>query len=190
MIPLRANLLDGRREKVFKARQSGFDPPHPLFQTMSSFDSFKSSFKGDLVTAADPDYEEAIARWAATSVKKAKLVAFVKDAEDVSLAIKYAVSDKISFAIRGGGHSLSGASSVEGGLVIDLSRYLGGVTVDADKKLGYVGGGAIWKTVDETAIKYGLATVGGTVNHVSSMLLLADISHPLITSLRKTGVAG
>ena len=133
---------------------------------MSSFDSFKSAFKGDIITPSDPDYEKAIARWARNAARRAAIVAYVKDPEDVSLAIKYAKSEKLSIAIRGGGHSPAGASSSEGGLVIDLSRYLNGVRIDAEKKLGYVGGGAIWETVDLEAIKHGLATVGGTVNDV------------------------
>ena len=54
-----------------------------------------------------------------------------------------------------------------GGLVIDLSRHMNGVQIDPDKKLGYVGGGALWEDVDKAAIQYGLATVGGTVNHVN-----------------------
>ena len=134
---------------------------------MSTFLSFKESFKGDLVTPTDPDYEDAIERWAHNAVRRAKIVAFVKDADDVSLAIKYAKANSIPIAIRGGGHSAAGASSIEDGLVIDLSKYINGVTVNAEKRLGYVGGGAVWKTVDYTCIQYGLATVGGTVNHVS-----------------------
>jgi len=53
--------------------------------------------------------------------------------------------------------------------VIDLSRYLNGVKVDPEKKVAYVGGGALWETVDRTAIKHGLATVGGAVNHVGCL---------------------
>ena len=128
--------------------------------------TFKAAFKGDVVTPGDADFDQAIARWAKNAARKAAVVAFVKDAEDVSLAIKYAKEAKLTIAIKCGGHNASGASSAEGGLVIDLSRYLNGVTVDAEKKLGYVGGGAIWETVDQTAIGHGLATVGGTVNHV------------------------
>lgn len=134
---------------------------------MSSFDSFRQTFKGDLVTPSDADYNKAIARWAVNAERKAKIVAFVKDAADVSSALKYAKANNLPVAVRGGGHSASGASSTEGGLVIDLSRHLGGVRVDAEKKLGYIGGGAIWETVDKAAIAHGLATVGGTVNHVS-----------------------
>ncbi|CAG8561528.1 2121_t:CDS:2, partial [Acaulospora colombiana] len=51
------------------------------------------------------------------------------------------------------------------GIVIDLSKYINTVRVDHENKLGFVGGGASWKDVDEEAITYGLASVGGTVNH-------------------------
>lgn len=134
---------------------------------MADFESFRKEFKGDIVTPADAGYVEAIERWAHNAVRRAAIVAFVKDPQDVVTALKYARAAKLPLAIRGGGHSASGASSSEGGLVIDLSRYINGATVDAEKKLAYVGGGAVWKTVDLAAIKHGLATVGGTVNHVS-----------------------
>lgn len=39
------------------------------------------------------------------------------------------------------------------------------VTVDAEKKTIRAEGGTIWEDVDVEAAKYGLATVGGTVNH-------------------------
>lgn len=134
---------------------------------MSELESLSKAFKGDIVTPSSADYEKAIARWAINAQRKAKIVAFVKDAEDVALAIKYAKANKLPLAIRGGGHNVAGASSSENGLVIDLSRHLNGVKVDVDKRLAYVGGGAIWETVDKTAIEHGLATVAGTVNHVS-----------------------
>ncbi|KII95942.1 hypothetical protein PLICRDRAFT_34892 [Plicaturopsis crispa FD-325 SS-3] len=140
---------------------------------MSDFSAFQSSFKGDLVTPADADYPQAISRWAINSERNAKVVAFVKDAADASLAIRYARSAGLPIAIRGGGHSPSGASSSEGGLVVDLSRYLNKTRVDPALKLAYVGGGAVWEAVDTEAIKHGLATVGGTVNHtgVGGLLL-------------------
>lgn len=42
------------------------------------------------------------------------------------------------------------------------------VTVDAEKSLIKVGGGAVWEDVDREAAKFGLATVGGTVNHTGN----------------------
>lgn len=124
-----------------------------------------SQLKGDLVTADDPNYADALARWAINAQRQAKYVIFPKDADDVAIAYRFAVASHLPLAIRGGGHSASGSSSVEGGIVIDLSRYLNTVRVDREKKLGYVAGGAVWRDVDAEAIKYGLATVGGTVNH-------------------------
>lgn len=133
---------------------------------MSTYEAFRREFKGDLVAPGDPDYSEALARWSNNAIRKAKLVAFVKDSRDVSLAIKYATSIGLPIAIRGGGHSVAGSSSREDGFVIDLSKYLNGARVDPEKKLIFVGGGTTWATVDKSAIEHGLATVGGTVNHV------------------------
>jgi FAD/FMN-containing dehydrogenase len=126
------------------------------------------SFTGDWVATDHPRYSEAIARWAANAERRATAVAFVKNAQDVAIVLKYAKQHKLLIAVRGGGHSTSGASSIEGGIVIDLSRYLSKVRVDPAEKLAYVGGGAIWETVDKATVEHGLATVAGTVNHVSS----------------------
>jgi hypothetical protein len=127
--------------------------------SLPNFDSFKAQFKGDLVTPSDPDYDQAIARWAANATRRAALVTYPKDAQDVSAVVKWVSANKIPFAVRGGGHSSTGASSAEDGVVIDLSRYFRGAKVNPEKKLAYVGGGAVWKEVDEAAIQHGLATV-------------------------------
>lgn len=126
--------------------------------------------KGDVITPDHTEYSEALHRWAKNAERRAAAVVFVKDGEDVAAAIEFAKEHQLLFAIRGGGHNAGGASSAEGGIVVDLSRYLNKVTVDPEAKLGYIGGGCVWKHVDEEAIKFGLATVGGTVNHVSVLL--------------------
>lgn len=139
---------------------------------MSDFESFKKAFKGDLVTPSDPDYSQAIFRWAINACRNAAIVAFVKDSEDVALAISYSRKAGLPIAIRGGGHNPAGCSSSENGLVIDLSRHLDKVRVDPEAKLAYAGGGTLWRAVDEAAIEHGLATVGGTVNHVRKLCRL------------------
>lgn len=140
---------------------------------MNDLHHFRAQFEGDLVTPDHPEYPQAIARWAVNSQRRAKIVAFVRSPTDVALAIRYARSNGLPLAVRGGGHNPAGASSCENGLVIDLSRYINVARVDADKKVVYVGGGALWEAVDKVAIQYGLATVAGTVNHtgVGGLLL-------------------
>ena len=135
-------------------------------QFMPGLLGFKQSFKGDIVTPDDEGYAQAIARWAANAERKARIVAFVKDTDDVALALKYARMNDLQVAIRCGGHSTCGASSAEDGLVIDLSRYLDYAVVDPEKRTARVGGGSLWRTVENEAIRYGLATVAGRVNHV------------------------
>lgn len=163
---------------------------------MATFAQFAGAFKGDLVTAGHPEYEGAIKRWAKNAERRAKCVAFVSCPEDVVLAIKYARESKLPLAVRGGGHNPAAQSSSEGGIVVDLSKYLNKVQIDPETKLAYVGGGTIWETVDQAAIKYGLASgetlcsfiiregrilisylysyppVGGTVNHVSPSITM------------------
>ncbi|KAG6889202.1 hypothetical protein C0995_002662 [Termitomyces sp. Mi166 len=79
------------------------------------------------------------------AARRAKVVAFVEDEADVQLVIKYARSAGLPIAIRGGKYSPAGPSSQE-------------------MRLAYVGGGALWSTVDKTAIAHELATVGGSLN--------------------------
>ena len=156
--------------------------------TMSDFAVFKENFSGDLVTSTDPDYETAIHRWASNAVRRAKVVAFVKGTVDVALALSYANANKLPIAVRGGGHSPVGASSCEDGLVIDLSRYLNGARVDPEQKLVYVGGGAVWETVDKAAIQHGLATVAGTVNDVFACCTIFELLLiPIVSRLELEG---
>ena len=123
------------------------------------------------MTQSVEGYEDAISRFAANARRRAKIVAFVRNATDVARAIAYAQSEKLPLAVRGGGYSVAAVSSVEDGLVVDLSRYLNTVEVSKEDRLSFVGGGALWGTVDEKAIKHGLATVGGMVNFVSMPVL-------------------
>ena len=133
---------------------------------MSGLSVFKQSFKGDIVTRDDDEYFKAIARWATNAERPARVVAFVKNTDDVALTLKYAQTNKLQIAIRGGGHSPAGTSSAEDGLVIDLSGYFNYAVVDPEKRTARVGGGTLWGTVENEAIRYGLASVAGTVNHV------------------------
>ena len=85
-------------------------------------------------------------------------------ATDVSTTLLFCQKYSIDLATRGGGHSSSGASSSEGGIVIDLSG-MRNVTVNPVDKTITAQGGCLWEDVDKAAGQHGLATVGGTVNH-------------------------
>ncbi|GJE99995.1 FAD-binding oxidoreductase [Phanerochaete sordida] len=120
---------------------------------------------GDIITPTDDGYDTALDRWARNAVRRARVVVYVHTPADVGAALRYARENGLRLAIHGGGHSPSGASSVEDGLVIDLSRYLDGVRVDPEERLAYVGGGAKWAAVNKATMEHGLAMTGGTVGH-------------------------
>lgn len=65
------------------------------------------------------------------------------------------------FAVRGGGHSpVDGASSIVGGVLIDLSLFKQ-VVLAEDKKSTVIGAGCRWIDVYSTLEKDGVAVVGG-----------------------------
>jgi len=116
---------------------------------VSTLATLKQSFKGDIVTPEDADYAKAIARWSSYTERRARVVTFVKDTDDVALTLKYARDSSLPVAIRCGGQSTSDSSSAEDGLVIDLSRHLNYAVVDPEKRTVRVGGGTLWGTVEK-----------------------------------------
>ncbi|KAE8360973.1 hypothetical protein BDV27DRAFT_148209 [Aspergillus caelatus] len=100
----------------------------------------------------------------ATTHRVIGVVVMPTETDDVRTALLWAQDHNIDLAVKGGGHSVAGTSSSDGGLVIDLSR-MNKVTADTEKKTLTVQGGAVWKDVDEAGAEHGLAAVGGTVNH-------------------------
>ena len=119
----------------------------------------------DVLTPSDPDYEQARRIWNGSIDRRPALIARPSDADEVARAIVHAREDGLPIGVRCGGHSIPGHSSVEGGIVIDLSVHLGGVQVDADTRRVRVGGGALLGTLDRATQRHGLVVPSGHVSH-------------------------
>ncbi|KDQ17852.1 hypothetical protein BOTBODRAFT_29163 [Botryobasidium botryosum FD-172 SS1] len=129
---------------------------------MASIDSL--GIQGDIVTPSSPSYHESIKRRSDTSVLQPSYIVYPTVADDISLALRFALSQTppLEIAVKGGGCHASVASSSQGGLVIDLSR-LNAVKVSNDKKTVAVQGGAVWGDVYSELEKHELVAVGGNV---------------------------
>ena len=133
--------------------------------TDSDIDALRKLFSGTkarVIVPSDSGYAKTIERWSRAAEKPAGVSIEPTSAEEVAIAVKYARDHGIDLAVKGGGHSTAGVSSTNGGILINLG-LMRNVTVDPDKELLYIQGGALWADVDSAAWKHGLATVGGTV---------------------------
>jgi FAD/FMN-containing dehydrogenase len=86
-----------------------------------------------------------------------------EDEADVRAALAFAAEQELEIAVRGGGHSVAGSGVCNDGMVIDMRR-MNAVSVDPEKRVATVQGGAIWAEVDAATQPHGLATTGGRVS--------------------------
>jgi FAD/FMN-containing dehydrogenase len=126
--------------------------------------ALREAVRGDILTAADDGYLQASGIWnGAHDGRRPALVVRCAGAADVIAAVGFAQSNDLIIAVRGGGHSVAGFSTCDGGIVIDLS-LMNSVRVDAEDRRATVGGGAVWADVDHETQAHGLATTGGLVS--------------------------
>jgi FAD/FMN-containing dehydrogenase len=125
-------------------------------------DALRTALRDRLVTPGHPGYLEKPI-FNAMHQRRPALIARCAGTADVVTAVKFARQHGLLVAVRGGGHSVAGHSSCDGGLVIDLTR-MRGVDVDPDARIARVQGGALWADVDREAQPYGLVVPGGVVS--------------------------
>jgi FAD/FMN-containing dehydrogenase len=122
----------------------------------------RNALRGELLTADRPDYDAARRLWNPAFDRKPSLIARCAGAADVRRAVQFAVAHDLLTAVRGGGHSLSGQSVCDGGLVIDLSP-MRAVEIDPLARTARVEGGALLGQLDRESQAFALATPVGTV---------------------------
>ncbi len=91
------------------------------------------------------------------------VVATCHSTADVVAAVDEARRRGLRVAVSGGGHSIAGHSTIEGGMLIDLAP-MSTVEVDPGQRLALVGGGALWSDVDAATQPFGLVAPGGVVS--------------------------
>jgi hypothetical protein len=133
----------------------------------SSVEEFAASLRGNLLMPGNVDYDARRRVWNAAFDKKPALIACCTGASDVRRAVDFAREHRLLTAVRAGGHSLSGKSTCEGGLVIDL-QSMQGVRVDPEARRAYLEAGSLLGQLDHECAAFGLATTAGTVSHTGA----------------------
>ncbi|HEX5416315.1 MAG TPA: FAD-binding oxidoreductase [Chloroflexota bacterium] len=123
----------------------------------------RGAFQGEIIQSGDPEYETARRVYNAMIDKRPATVARCRDVADVVAAVNFGRESRQAVAIRGGGHNGAGFGTVDGGLVIDLSR-MNGVRVDPEARQATVQGGALLGDLDQAAHAFGLATPAGIIS--------------------------
>jgi FAD/FMN-containing dehydrogenase len=133
----------------------------------SAIETLAAGLRGDVLLAGSQDYDRARRVWNAAFDKKPALIARCTGASDVQQAVAFAREHQLLTAVRAGGHSYSGKSSCDGGLVIDL-QLMEGVRVDPETRRAYVDAGSLLGQLDHECAAFKLATTAGTVSHTGA----------------------
>jgi FAD/FMN-containing dehydrogenase len=130
----------------------------------AEIEELRMTMRGPLLRAGQPGYDEARVIFNGMFDRRPALIARCRGAADVMDAVRFASRHHLLTAVRGGGHSVAGASICDKGMVIDLSQ-MNSVVVDYKHRVARVQGGATWADVDRETQAFGLATPGGIVSH-------------------------
>lgn len=160
------------------------EPPSHSLSTMTVTDKpsglahLREKTNGRVIQRGDGDYDEARAVYNAIHDRHPEGIIQASGVADVMSAVAYAGEERSPLAVRGGGHSIAGFSTCDGGLVLDLGR-MKGVRVDPDRRTVRVEPGLTWGELNHATHAFGLAVTGGIVSTtgISGLTLGGGMGH-------------
>ncbi len=100
---------------------------------MTTIDALRERTRGEVITPGDPGYDEHRMVHNGMHDRRPAVIVRCVDAADVIAAVDHARENGLDLAVRGGGHSVPGFGTSDGGVVADLS-LLANVRVDPARK--------------------------------------------------------
>lgn len=141
-------------------------------------EGLREGFDGEVLVGGDRGYDDARALFNGSIDRRPAVIARCRTTQDVARSIAFAREQGLEMAVRGGGHSFSGQSVVDDGLMIDLSP-MRDVKIDVEGRRAVVGGGASLADFDGAAQEHGLACPGGMISHtgIAGLTLGGGMGH-------------
>ena len=99
-----------------------------------------AGIEGEMIDPSHVDYDRRRRVWNGVADRRPALILRAKTVGDVVKTVRLAAARGVLLAVRGGGHSLPGLSTCDGGIVLDLS-LLNAVSVDPLTRIAEVSGG-------------------------------------------------
>src|SRR3954454_18792244 len=124
---------------------------------------FITGLRGTAVLPGDSDYDSARRIWNGAHDRHPAVIVRCAGVVDVIRTVNLARSEGLPLAVRGGGHSIPGFSTVDGGILLDLSRMTG-IEIRPHARTVTAQAGCTWKDLDAETQQFGLAVTGGLVS--------------------------
>ena len=135
-----------------------------ILLTRSHIEDLRASLRGAVLLPGDEGYDRARRIWNGAFDRHPAVIARCAGGADVIQTVNFGRTHDLLVAVRGGGHSFSGQSVCEGGLMIDLSA-MRSIRVDPLGRTARLEPGVLLSEFDREAQAFGLATTAGTVSH-------------------------
>jgi hypothetical protein len=127
---------------------------------------FEASLLGEVIHPSEECYERSRVLWTGmTDPRHPGMIVRCTTTVDVIRSVEFARSNKLAVAVRGGGHSMTGDSFCDGGMVIDVSG-MKSIQVDNETCSARADAGLTVGEFDRATQAFGLATVLGECSSV------------------------
>lgn len=103
----------------------------------NSVETLQARLRGELIRPNDTTYEQARKTWSGNVDRRPGYVVRAADVIDGMAAVQFAREQGLTVAVRSGGHSIAGQSTIDGGIVVDLSQ-MKALSIDAERKVAWV----------------------------------------------------
>ena len=137
----------------------------PALDDALDFEAFEATLHGSIVLPGSPDYDVARQVHSAINDKRPALIVRAADSHDVAKTVVLARESGLTLSIRGGGHSLAGYGTNDGGIVLDLGA-MKGLHIDPDRRVAWAQPGLTAGEYTNAVAAHGLATPFGDTGSV------------------------
>lgn len=124
----------------------------------------KNKISGEIITPADSAYDSLRSVFVRSG--SPAIIVRPQSTADVAAVIQFARENQLTLSIRSGGHAMSGLSTNDGGLILDLAHFNSVELLDPARRLVRIGAGARWGAAARALAEHGLAISSGDTNSV------------------------